>query len=90
MVNKDGHFLMILLTEAHNGMNTPLCLCFGNDARLLWVGSSDSTVPVYRYINQQFSLTGVSVRRPFTFRHAKTFIIKVQKREKYEGLSKIS
>lgn len=62
MVNKDGQFLMILLTEAHNGMNTPLSLCFDNDAHLLWVGSSDSTVSVYRYINQQFSLTGVSVR----------------------------
>ncbi|XP_061188725.1 uncharacterized protein LOC133196894 [Saccostrea echinata] len=53
MIDKDGCFLSLLLTE-QNGINRPGGLCYDDKTHLLWVGSWwDNTVCVYRYIQSK-------------------------------------
>ncbi|XP_056008488.1 uncharacterized protein LOC125660935 [Ostrea edulis] len=57
MIDKDGQFLSLLLTQQH-GINTPRSLNYDDKTHLLWVGSGDNnTVSVYRYIQRSHSLT---------------------------------
>jgi hypothetical protein len=63
MIDKDGHFLSLLLTQQH-GIYMPLGLDFDDKTHLLWVGSwKNNTVHVYRYIERQYSLTGISTNK---------------------------
>ncbi|XP_056003816.1 uncharacterized protein LOC125667347 isoform X2 [Ostrea edulis] len=56
MIDKDGHFLSLLLTRQH-GINLPYSLNYDDKTHLLWVGSRDNTVSVYRYLQRRYSLT---------------------------------
>ncbi|XP_056008401.1 uncharacterized protein LOC125665717 [Ostrea edulis] len=57
MIDKDGHFLSLLLTPQH-GINSPRGLNYDDKAHLLWVGSEyTNTVSVYRYLQRRYSLT---------------------------------
>ncbi|XP_056007538.1 uncharacterized protein LOC130050809 isoform X1 [Ostrea edulis] len=57
MIDKDGHFLSLLLTRQH-GVNRPHSLNYDDKTHLLWVGSGDTnTVSVYRYLQRRYSLT---------------------------------
>ncbi|XP_056007514.1 uncharacterized protein LOC130050808 [Ostrea edulis] len=57
MIDKDGHFLSLLLTRQH-GINYPYSLNYDDKTHLLWVGSLYSnTVSVYRYLQRRYSLT---------------------------------
>ncbi|XP_056003897.1 uncharacterized protein LOC125682758 [Ostrea edulis] len=57
MIDKDGHFLSLLLTPQH-GINTPRGLNYDDKTHLLWVGSQyTNTVSVYRYLQRRYSLT---------------------------------
>ncbi|XP_056006604.1 uncharacterized protein LOC125662239 [Ostrea edulis] len=58
MIDKDGHFLSLLLTQP-NGIDKPYSLDYDNKTHLLWVGSYN-TLSVYRYIQRRHSLTGMS------------------------------
>ncbi|XP_056007574.1 uncharacterized protein LOC130050824 [Ostrea edulis] len=56
MIDKDGHFLSLLLTQ--HGINIPYSLNYDDKTHLLWVGSWDTnTVSVYRYLQRRYSLT---------------------------------
>jgi DNA-binding beta-propeller fold protein YncE len=58
MIDKDGHFLSLLLTPQH-GISTPFSLNYDDKTHLLWVGSVDTnTVSVYRYIQRKYCLNG--------------------------------
>jgi hypothetical protein len=58
MIDKDGHFLSLLLTRQH-GICRPGSLNYDDKTHLLWVGSWDNNkVSVYRYIRRKYSLTG--------------------------------
>jgi hypothetical protein len=58
MIDKDGHFLSMLLTEQH-GIYWAYSLNYDDKTHLLWVGSLDNnTVCAYRYIQRRYSLTG--------------------------------
>ncbi|XP_056004133.1 uncharacterized protein LOC125661055 isoform X2 [Ostrea edulis] len=57
MIDKDGHFLSLLLTPEH-GINEPRSLNYDDKTHLLWVGSSDTNrVFVYRNTQRRYSLT---------------------------------
>ncbi|XP_056003831.1 uncharacterized protein LOC125662105 [Ostrea edulis] len=57
MIDKDGHFLSLLLTRQH-GINKPHSLNYDDKTHLLWVGSYlTNTVSVYRYLQRRYSLT---------------------------------
>ncbi|XP_056007525.1 uncharacterized protein LOC125666278 isoform X1 [Ostrea edulis] len=57
MIDKDGHFLSLLLTRQH-GINTPWSLNYDDKTHLLWVGSwYTNTVSVHRYLQRRYSLT---------------------------------
>ncbi|XP_056003415.1 uncharacterized protein LOC125661070 [Ostrea edulis] len=57
MIDKDGHFLSLLLTQQH-GINIPWSLNYDDKTHLLWVGSAlNNMVSVYRYIQTRYSLT---------------------------------
>ncbi|XP_056003829.1 uncharacterized protein LOC125667654 [Ostrea edulis] len=57
MIDKDGHFLSLLLTPQH-GRNRPWSLNYDDKTHLLWVGSvKTNTVSVYRYLQRRYSLT---------------------------------
>ncbi|XP_056018198.1 uncharacterized protein LOC125682793 [Ostrea edulis] len=57
MIDKDGHFLSLLLTPQH-GINIPRGLNYDDKTHLLWVGSDNTnTVSVYRYLQRRYSLT---------------------------------
>ncbi|XP_056003839.1 uncharacterized protein LOC130046480 [Ostrea edulis] len=57
MIDKDGHFLSLLLTRQH-GINRPRSLNYDDKTHLLWVGSYlTNTVSVYRYLQRRYSLT---------------------------------
>ncbi|XP_056007497.1 E3 ubiquitin-protein ligase TRIM71-like [Ostrea edulis] len=56
MIDKDGHFLSLLLIP--HGINYPYSLNYDDKTHLLWVGSWDTnTVSVYRYLQRRYSLT---------------------------------
>ncbi|XP_056013390.1 uncharacterized protein LOC125657375 [Ostrea edulis] len=56
MIDKDGHFLSLLLTQ--HGINRPWSLNYDDKTHLLWVGSGNTnTVSVYRYLQRRYSLT---------------------------------
>ncbi|XP_056007529.1 uncharacterized protein LOC125666278 isoform X3 [Ostrea edulis] len=55
MIDKDGHFLSLLLTQ--HGINRPYSLNYDDKTHLLWVGSVTNTVSVYRYLQRRYSLT---------------------------------
>jgi hypothetical protein len=58
MIDKDGHFLSLLLTSQHK-LNIPLSLNYDDKISHLWVGSEDSNmVSVYRYMERGHSRTG--------------------------------
>jgi hypothetical protein len=58
MIDKDGHFMSLLLTEDH-GVNKPLGLDYDRKTHLLWVGSYNTNkLSVYRYIQRRHSLIG--------------------------------
>ncbi|XP_062599632.1 uncharacterized protein LOC134261200 [Saccostrea cucullata] len=53
MIDKYGHFLSHILTQAE-GINTPHSLSYDNKTHLLWVSSwTDKTVCVYSYIKRK-------------------------------------
>ncbi|XP_048751001.2 uncharacterized protein LOC125662717 [Ostrea edulis] len=57
MIDKDGHFLSLLLTRQH-GINKPWGLNYDDKTHLLWVGLRNTNiVSVYRYIQRKYSLT---------------------------------
>ncbi|XP_048755234.2 uncharacterized protein LOC125666148 [Ostrea edulis] len=56
MIDKDGHFLSLLLTRQH-AINKPLSLHYDDKTYLLWVGTDTNTVSVYRYLQRRYSLT---------------------------------
>ncbi|XP_056006934.1 uncharacterized protein LOC125665424, partial [Ostrea edulis] len=57
MIDKDGHFLSLLLTHQH-GINRPWGLNYDDKTHLLWVGSQyTNTVSVYKYIKRRYSPT---------------------------------
>jgi hypothetical protein len=59
MIDKDGHFLSLLLTPQQHGIYEPHSLNYDDKTHLLWVGSLDNnTVHVYRYIQRRQSVTG--------------------------------
>jgi DNA-binding beta-propeller fold protein YncE len=59
MIDKDGHFLSLLLTPQQHGIYTPLGLKYDDKTHLLLVGSDDDNrVRVYRYIHRRYSVTG--------------------------------
>ncbi|XP_056007785.1 uncharacterized protein LOC125666670 isoform X2 [Ostrea edulis] len=61
MIDKDGHFLSLLLTRQH-GINEPYSLNYDEKTHLLWVGSGNTnTVSVYRYLQRRYSPTDDSV-----------------------------
>ncbi|XP_056007392.1 uncharacterized protein LOC125666144 isoform X2 [Ostrea edulis] len=61
MIDKDGHFLSLLLTQQH-GINRPRSLNYDDKTHLLWVGSfNTNTVSVYRYLQRRYSLNDDSV-----------------------------
>ncbi|XP_056007448.1 uncharacterized protein LOC125653150 isoform X2 [Ostrea edulis] len=56
MIDKDGHFLSLLLIP--HGINQPHSLNYDDKTHLLWVGSwYTNTVSVYRYLQRRYSLT---------------------------------
>ncbi|XP_056006941.1 uncharacterized protein LOC130050720 [Ostrea edulis] len=56
IIDKDGHFLSLLLTQ--HGINKPFSLNYDDKTHLLWVGSlTTNTVSVYRYLQRRYSLT---------------------------------
>ncbi|XP_056007404.1 uncharacterized protein LOC130050795 [Ostrea edulis] len=56
MIDKDGHFLSLLLTR--HGINEPYSLNYDDKTHLLWVGSHNTnTVSVYRYLQRRYFLT---------------------------------
>jgi hypothetical protein len=58
MIDKDGHFLSLLLTKQH-GIYRPYSLNYDERTHLLWVGSHETNkVCVYRYRLRRYSLTG--------------------------------
>jgi DNA-binding beta-propeller fold protein YncE len=57
MIDKDGHFLSLLLTEQH-GIYQPYSLNYDDKTHLLWVGSFKNPVCVYRYIQRRQSVAG--------------------------------
>ncbi|XP_056013672.1 uncharacterized protein LOC125673872 isoform X2 [Ostrea edulis] len=61
MIDKDGHFLSLLLTQKHR-IYPPYSLDYDDKTHLLWVGSWDTnTVSVFRHIQRRYSLTDNSV-----------------------------
>ncbi|XP_061169482.1 uncharacterized protein LOC133178807 [Saccostrea echinata] len=52
MIDKDGHFLSVLLSTKELGINLAQCLSYDNRTHHLWVGSSNDTLSVFRYINR--------------------------------------
>lgn len=52
MIDKDGNFLSLLLTEEH-GISRPRCLSYDHKSHLLWVGNWCNTFLVYRYIKKR-------------------------------------
>jgi hypothetical protein len=57
MIDKDGHFLSLLLTQQH-GIYRPNSMNYDDKTHLLWVKSYNNTVCVYRYIQRRYSVTG--------------------------------
>jgi hypothetical protein len=57
MIDKDGQFLLFLLTS-QNSTDSPWSLDYDDKTHLLWVGSWSKTVSVYRHIHRTYSLTG--------------------------------
>ncbi|XP_056016078.1 uncharacterized protein LOC125677337 isoform X2 [Ostrea edulis] len=58
MIDKDGHFLSLLLTRQH-GIKYPRSLNYDDKTHLLWVGSwRTNKMSVYRFIQRRYSLTG--------------------------------
>ena len=51
MIDKDGQFLSLLLTQQH-GIGIPRCLNYYDKTCVLCVGSWSNTVRVYRYIQR--------------------------------------
>jgi hypothetical protein len=59
MIDKDGHFLSLLLTQQQHGIYRPEGLNYDDKTHLLWVGSwYNNRVRVYRYIQRRQSVTG--------------------------------
>jgi hypothetical protein len=58
MIDKDGHFLSLLLTKQH-GIYKPWGLNYDDKTHLLWVGSyHNNIVFVYKYIQRRYSVVG--------------------------------
>ena len=56
MIDKDGRFLSLLLTEESPGITCPVCLSYDVNTNFLWVGAMDrNTVSVYKYISGRFT-----------------------------------
>ncbi|XP_056007385.1 uncharacterized protein LOC130050793 [Ostrea edulis] len=52
MIDKDGHFLSLLLTQQHR-INEPLSLNYDDKTQFLWVGSKNTnTLSVCKYISE--------------------------------------
>ncbi|XP_062618134.1 uncharacterized protein LOC134279733 [Saccostrea cucullata] len=56
IIDKDGNYLTQLGREQH-GINTPWGLSYDWDTQLLWIGSYNNTVNIYRLINEGDNLT---------------------------------
>ncbi|XP_061194958.1 uncharacterized protein LOC133203128 [Saccostrea echinata] len=58
MIDKDGQFLTVLLTE-EQGVEYPFSLSYDHRSHLLWVGSSQNImICIYRHIQRHEHLTG--------------------------------
>lgn len=66
MIDKDGQFLSHLLTELQE-IGEPRSLSYDVKTHLLWVGSGDKKVRVYRYITNQDAPTGKYESLSFNF-----------------------
>ncbi|XP_078312228.1 uncharacterized protein LOC111133281 [Crassostrea virginica] len=61
MLDRDGQFLSYLLTTQSPGIHyTPYSLSYDVTYHVLWVGSFNKTLSVYRYINRHLALSGKS------------------------------
>ena len=63
ILNKDGQFLSVLLTNQSPGIQgTPSVISYDLNSHLLWVISFDNNiVQVYRYINRNLALYGTHI-----------------------------
>ncbi|XP_078330432.1 uncharacterized protein LOC144617638 [Crassostrea virginica] len=69
MLDKDGQFLLHLLTNQSPGINTPRNLIYDFKTQLLWVGSFDGTLAVYKYNQQHLTYPGNDVELIFSFKY---------------------
>ncbi|XP_062609635.1 uncharacterized protein LOC134271457 [Saccostrea cucullata] len=53
MIDKDGHFLSMLPLTKQQNIHEPWSLCYDKKSHLLWVGSLDGRVNVYRHIERK-------------------------------------
>lgn len=61
ILDEDGNFLLYLLTTKSPGLDIKPCsLSYDVHTHLLWVGSYDNTLSVYRHLNWHFAQTGKS------------------------------
>ncbi|XP_078312232.1 uncharacterized protein LOC144618956 [Crassostrea virginica] len=61
MLDRDGQFLSYLLTTRSPGIHgEPRGLSYDVTNHVLWVGTLDNTLSVYRYINRHLALSGKS------------------------------
>jgi DNA-binding beta-propeller fold protein YncE len=56
IIDKDGHFLSLLLTLEHV-IEGPLSLAYDDKTHLLWVGACNNEVSVYQYLQRRHFLT---------------------------------
>ncbi|XP_061171134.1 tripartite motif-containing protein 2-like [Saccostrea echinata] len=53
ILDKDGTFLSQIHTQQQQSICKPRCLSYNDNTHLLWVGSDDNRVCIYKYINRQ-------------------------------------
>lgn len=59
MLDKDGHFLSVLLSKESPGIfDGPFSMSYDDKRQLLWVGTGNKTLSIYRYINRHLTFTG--------------------------------
>lgn len=59
MLDKDGHFLSVLLSKESPGIfDGPFSMSYDDKKQLLWVGTGNKTLSIYRYINRHLTFTG--------------------------------
>ena len=62
ILNKEGCFLLYIPAQiSHDPYGKPCSLSYDLNTHLLWVGSWNNTVSIYRHIHRRFALTGKSI-----------------------------